>query len=71
MDRVTYLIKRYGKFLVSVAAGAAGAAVMYLSDDKITTTEWLLIVLAGLGAVGVVATPNAPKKPASTEQSPQ
>ena len=55
------LVKRYGKFVVSVLAGAAGAAYMYLSDDKITAQEWILIILAGLGAVGVAVTPNKPK----------
>lgn len=45
------------KFLVAVAA-ALGVLMVALSDEKVTTTEWVQIVISALGSVGVYYVPN-------------
>jgi hypothetical protein len=49
---------KYAKGIVAFLAAAATVAVAAISDNTITPAEWLGIVLAGLGAVGVVVVPN-------------
>lgn len=47
-----------------VAAGAAIAvAVTATADNVVTTSEWLAMAAAALGALGVYAVPNKPKPP--------
>lgn len=50
--------RRYAKGGVAVLV-AAGDALVVLVVDGVTLSEWLLVVLAGLAAVGVVVVPNA------------
>lgn len=50
----------YAKFIVAALVAALTALYAALSDDVVTTSEWVAIVLAGLGAVGVWAVPNKP-----------
>ncbi len=45
------------KFLVAIAA-ALGVLVVALTDNIVSTTEWVQIGIAALGAVGVYYTPN-------------
>lgn len=54
---------KYAKFLIAALAAAAVALQVALTDDKVTNTEWLTIVLAGLGALGVLAIPNKQAPP--------
>lgn len=49
------------KFLVALAA-ATGVLVVALSDDSVSASEWLQILLAFAGALGVYATTNEPTK---------
>jgi TPP-dependent pyruvate/acetoin dehydrogenase alpha subunit len=49
---------KYAKFVVAVATTALIALGAALTDDHVTTAEWVAIVLAGLGALGVYAVPN-------------
>ena len=53
-------MSKYSKGIVAFLAAAATVAVAAISDNTITPAEWLGIVLAGLGAVGVVVVPNKP-----------
>lgn len=53
----------YAKTIVAVVLAAAYALQAALSDDTVTTTEWVGIGLAVLTALGVWAIPNA-KPPA-------
>jgi hypothetical protein len=45
------------KFLVAASAALAVAVTATL-DDVVTTSEWLAMLVAGLGAVGVYVVPN-------------
>lgn len=51
---------KYAKFIV--AAGVAGLTVLAsaITDDKVTSSEWVAIALAVLGAIGVYVIPNKP-----------
>lgn len=49
---------RYRKFLVGVVGAAAVALTTALSDNQVTKPEWVVILVAALGAVGVYAVPN-------------
>lgn len=52
---------RYAKAIVAAIAAASAAAVTATQDDLITTTEWITIAVAALGALGVTyAVPNKP-----------
>lgn len=50
----------YSKMLAMVAATVAAAAVAALSDNTITTKEWINLAVAGVGAAAVFAGPNVP-----------
>lgn len=53
-------VNRYAKAIVGCLVAAGGASVQAMSDDVITTSEWVTIALAGLAALGVVwAVPNS------------
>lgn len=55
----------YAKALVGALTAGLGAAAVALADEKITTSEWVTIAIAALGALGVIwAVPNAVKPPA-------
>lgn len=53
---------RFTKAGVAVAGAGLVALASYLSDG-VTSAEWLLVILAGLGAVGVGIIPNAEPLP--------
>ena len=54
---------KYAKAIVAFLVAAGTVAVAAFSDSTITPAEWLGIVLAGLGAIGVYAVPNKPDVP--------
>jgi hypothetical protein len=51
---------KIAKFLVAAATAALVAVGAAITDDVITTAEWVAIALAALGAVGVYVVPNKP-----------
>lgn len=53
-------VRKYAKFLVAAAAAAAVALQAAYTDDVVTNAEWVAVVLAALGALGVVVVPNKP-----------
>lgn len=53
-------ILKYAKALVAVSFLAVQAAIPLLTEGEITTSGWLLILLAGLSAFATQAIPNAP-----------
>lgn len=52
-------IRRYAKAAVAVAGTALQALVPFLAEGTVTPAQWLLVLLAGLGAVAVGIVPNA------------
>lgn len=50
-------VARYAKPIVA-ALGAALTLLVTLIADGVTASEWIQVVLAGLGAVGVTALPG-------------
>lgn len=60
---------KYKKFIVAALTAGGVALASALTDDKVTTAEWVTIGLAALGALGVYAVPNAPAevKPPATD----
>ncbi|WP_460701735.1 hypothetical protein, partial [Myceligenerans halotolerans] len=51
-------VGRYAKAIVAVVGTALQAAVPLATEGTITTSGWLLILLAALGAVSVGIVPN-------------
>jgi hypothetical protein len=49
---------KYAKAIVAAATAALVAVGAALTDDTVTTGEWVTIALAALGALGVYAVPN-------------
>lgn len=56
-------VLRYAKALVAVFFLAVQAAIPLLTEGEITTSGWLLILLAGLSAFATEKIPNAPATP--------
>lgn len=54
---IRQFVKYAKKFLIAVAA-ALGVAAAALSDGVVTPSEWVQIVLAALGALGVYRAAN-------------
>jgi hypothetical protein len=54
---------KYAKTIVAAAAAGCVALGAALSDDTVTTAEWVTIALACLGALGVYLVPNKPAEP--------
>ena len=52
----------YAKFLVAIVAAALIALQVALADGGVSTSEWVTILLAAIGAVGVYAVPNRPSE---------
>ena len=50
--------RRIAKFLVALLIPVAQTVQAALTDDAITTNEWVKIAIAALGAILVWATPN-------------
>jgi hypothetical protein len=53
----------YAKFIIAAIAAAAIAAQVAIQDGTIDGAEWLTILLAGLGALGVYFVPNKQSPP--------
>lgn len=51
---------KYAKFAVAALTAALVALGAALSDDHVTTAEWVTIGLAAVGALGVYLVPNRP-----------
>jgi D-arabinose 1-dehydrogenase-like Zn-dependent alcohol dehydrogenase len=51
---------KYAKAIVAVLIAALTVVYTAVTDGAITGQEWVQIALAGLGALGVYAIPNAP-----------
>lgn len=49
------MIKRYAKAIVAAVAAGAGSLGTALADDSVTSSEWLVVALAVLAALGVTA----------------
>lgn len=60
MKRFTEWLPTVRKFLAAVAAALAQLAVA-LSDGVVTQSEWIMVALAFLGAIGVYAAVNEKK----------
>jgi uncharacterized membrane protein YccC len=54
---------KVAKFVVAFLTAAGIAAGAALTDDAITRSEWIIIGIAALGAVGVYLVPNKPATP--------
>lgn len=54
---------RYAKAAVAVIAAVATALVAVLTDDTVTTSEWLQVAIAGTSAVVVWLAANVPDAP--------
>lgn len=48
------------KFIVAALTAALTALTVAITDGMIDRSEWLVIALAALGALGVYWTPNTP-----------
>lgn len=48
----------YAKFFVAVLGALATAVSAAVTDETITSSEWVIILLAGLTAAGVYLYPN-------------
>lgn len=51
---------KIAKFLVAAATAGLVALGAALSDDHVSTAEWVTIAVAAVGAVGVYLVPNRP-----------
>lgn len=51
---------RYAKFGVAAAIAGLTALASAITDDHVTSAEWVMIALAALGAFGVWLVPNRP-----------
>jgi hypothetical protein len=52
-------MKEYAKTIVAVVMAALVALQTALTDGGVSSQEWITIALAALGALGVLAVPNA------------
>lgn len=52
---------KYGKALAAVAGAVAMSLWVALTDDRITTLEWVLAGQAWIGALGVYVVPVVPQ----------
>lgn len=54
-------LKPYAKAIVGAAVAGLTALGTALTDDRVTTVEWVGVAVATLGALGIVyAVPNKP-----------
>jgi hypothetical protein len=51
---------QYSKLIVALAA-AAGVLGVAAADGSISTSEWIQVALAFIGALGVYSVPNKPR----------
>lgn len=60
-------VGHYSKAIIAVLAAAAQAVIPLVIDGgQISTSGWMLVLLAALGAVSVGITPNAPQGASKT-----
>lgn len=52
----------YAKAIVAFAGTGLQALVPFLATGTVTTTQWLMVMVAALGAIGVGIVPNATPK---------
>lgn len=55
-------VARYAKTGVAFATAAVIALVSFWTDG-VTTTEWIMVIIAAFTAIGVYIVPNGPKDP--------
>lgn len=55
------------KALVAVAGTVLQALIPFIANGEVTTEQWLLVLLAGLGALGVGIVPNNTEPPRVVE----
>lgn len=55
------MTSRYGKSIAAVLGAVALSIYVALTDDRISTLEWVLAGQAWLGALGVYVVPLAPQ----------
>jgi hypothetical protein len=55
------MLDRYGKAAAAVAGAVALSIYVALTDDRISTLEWILAGQAWLGAIAVYVVPLAPQ----------
>lgn len=53
----------YLKFLVAAVTAGGVALQVAITDGAVSSAEWVTIVLAGVGAVGVLLIPNKETSP--------
>lgn len=53
-------MKNYLKFVAEVAAAIVAALIAALTDNTVGATEWINVVIVGLGAVAVLGAGNLP-----------
>jgi hypothetical protein len=68
MHAVTMKIASYAKTIVAAIVAGATALAVALGDDTVSTTEFVTVALAVLGALGVYVVPNAPRSDSDTGQ---
>lgn len=51
---------KYAKFIVAALIAGATTLQAAVTDDAVTSQEWIAIALAALAAVGVYFVPNKP-----------
>lgn len=51
-------VSAYSKTIVAIIMAAGTALTAAITDDWVTTTEWVQVILAVLGAAGVYVIPN-------------
>lgn len=54
---------RYAKFAIAALAAGLTAVAAAITDGSISPQEWVAIVLAAVGALGVYLVPNSPVEP--------
>jgi phosphate/sulfate permease len=55
---ITYMA--YAKSLLAVLVTVISAVVAAMTDNAVSTTEWINVAIAGVGAAAVFAAPNVP-----------
>lgn len=51
---------KYSKSIAAVVATVLSALYLALGDNSISSTEWVNVAIAGVGAAAVFAAPNVP-----------
>ena len=54
------MLKEYAKSLLAVVATVVTAIVAFDGGNGLTSTEWVNVAIAGVGALAVFAAPNVP-----------